>query len=103
METLFSSDTQAMPGRGLLNMKKESMDPIKLASMLMQSPTPQTVQKIVSQLHAAKLPDADKWMQVLSHYANDPKTLVTIAQEVMRNASPDQGGIASAGCVENVE
>lgn len=84
-------------------MQKESESPIKLASMLMQNPTPQAVQKIVLQLRAAKLPDADKWIQVLSHYANDPKTLVTIAQEVMKNVNPDQGEIASAGCVENVE
>jgi len=88
MDTLFGSP-QAPEG-GLLGMMQQSTDPKQLASMLAQSPTPQTVQKIIAQIQAAKIPDADVWAKVLMQAANDPQKLMMISQEVMKNAGPTE-------------
>lgn len=63
-----------------------SADPKQMAMMLAQSPTPDTVQKLIAQIKGSNAPDGEKWIQVLSHFANSPNELKQIAQEVMKNA-----------------
>lgn len=91
---------QAPAGQGLLNQSAQPMqaapqqggtDPKQLAMMLAQSPTPDTVQKIISQIQGNPSQDSEKWVQVLAHYANDPKTLSMISQEVLKNAGGNAG------------
>ena len=71
---------QAAPQQG------GSPQAMQMAQMLAQSPTPETVGMIVKQLQGSQLPDADKWAQVLTQYANDPQTLNMISQEVLKTA-----------------
>lgn len=59
---------------------------MQMAQMLAQSPTPETVGMIIKQLQGSQVPDADKWVQVLTQYANDPQTLSMISQEVLKTA-----------------
>jgi hypothetical protein len=99
MDNQLFAGGQAPQGGGLLGMmaggqppqatpqsQQGGADPKQMAMMLAQSPTPDTVQKVIAQIRASNVPDGDKWIQVLTQYANDPKTLAMISQEVMKTA-----------------
>jgi hypothetical protein len=55
----------------------------QLATMLMQSPTPETVSTIIKQLQGSQMPDADKWTQFLPTIANNPEQLKQVATMVL--------------------
>lgn len=55
----------------------------QLATMLMQSPTPETVNAIIKQLQSSQMPDADKWAQFLPTIANNPEQLKQVATMVL--------------------
>jgi hypothetical protein len=55
----------------------------QLATMLMQSPTPETVGAIIKQLQGSQIPDADKWTQFLPTIANDPDKLKQVASMIL--------------------
>lgn len=55
-----------------------------MAMRLSQSPTPETAQQIIQQLHQMKSPEAAQFEQLLTNVMNNPQALKQLADAVMQ-------------------
>jgi hypothetical protein len=62
----------------------------QLATMLMQSPTPETVQMVVGKLMQKGTPEAQQMAEVLTQIQSNPEGLTKIAQAIMQNLQGSQ-------------